>query len=60
MMSVARGITPTYILTFNEQSLDLTAMRNVYVTFKKGAKVLTKTGNDSRGVKEVLIWHSNI
>ena len=46
MMSVARGTTPTYILTFDEQSLDLTAMRNVYVTFKKGAKVLTKTGND--------------
>lgn len=45
-MSVARGTTPTYILTFNEQSLDLTAMKNVYVTFKKGARALTKTGND--------------
>ena len=45
-MSVARGTTPTYILTFSEQSLDLTEANNVYVTFRKGAKVLTKTGND--------------
>lgn len=45
-MSVARGTTPTYILTFEEESLDLTTANNVYVTFRKGAKVLTKTGND--------------
>lgn len=45
-MSVARGTTPTYVLTFTEQSLDLTQAHSVYVTFKKGAKVLTKTGND--------------
>lgn len=45
-MSVARGTTPTYILSFDEQSLDLTEANNVYVTFKKGAKVLTKTGDD--------------
>lgn len=45
-MSVARGTTPTYILTFAEESLDLTVANNVYVTFKKGAKVLTKTGQD--------------
>ena len=45
-MSVARGTTPTYILTFTEQLLDLTEANNVYVTFRKGAKVLTKTGND--------------
>ena len=45
-MSVARGTTPTYILTFSEQSLDLTEANNVYVTFRKGAKVLTKTGQD--------------
>lgn len=45
-MSVARGTTPTYILTFEEESLDLTAANNVYVTFRKGTKVLTKTGND--------------
>ena len=45
-MSVARGTTPTYILTFEEESLDLTTANNVYVTFRKGAKVLTKTGDD--------------
>lgn len=45
-MSVARGTTPTYVLAFTEQSLDLTSAHNVYVTFKKGAKVLTKTGDD--------------
>lgn len=45
-MSVARGTTPTYILTFDEPSLDLTTVHNVYVTFRKGTKVLTKTGQD--------------
>ena len=45
-MSVARGTTPTYILTFGEQSLDLTVAHSVYVTFRKGAKILTKTGDD--------------
>lgn len=45
-MSVARGTTPTYILTFTEQSLDLTEANHVYVTFRKGAKILTKTGTD--------------
>lgn len=45
-MSVARGTTPTYILTFTEPSLDLTAANNVYVTFRKGVKILTKTGED--------------
>lgn len=45
-MSVARGTTPTYILTFSEQTLDLTEANHVYVTFRKGTKVLTKTGED--------------
>lgn len=45
-MSVARGTTPTYILEFDEETLDLTAANNVYVTFRKGTKVLTKTGDD--------------
>ena len=45
-MSVARGTTPTYILTFSEPSLNLTEANNVYVTFRKGAKILTKTGQD--------------
>lgn len=45
-MSVARGTTPTYILTFEEETLDLTTANNVYVTFRKGAKILTKTGSD--------------
>ena len=45
-MSVARGTTPTYRLTFTEDSLDLTEANNVYVTFRKGAKIITKTGTD--------------
>jgi len=45
-MSVARGTTPTYRLKFSEESLDLTEANNVYVTFRKGAKILTKTGSD--------------
>lgn len=45
-MSVARGTTPTYVLIFDEETLDLTAANNVYVTFRKGTKILTKTGSD--------------
>lgn len=45
-MSVARGTTPTYSLTFVEQSLDLTEANAVYVTFRKGAKIITKTDSD--------------
>lgn len=45
-MSVARGTTPTYRLKFTEESLDLTEANNVYVTFRKGTRILTKTGND--------------
>lgn len=45
-MSVARGTTPTFTLTFTEEELDLTQATNVYVTFEQGKKSLTKTGDD--------------
>lgn len=45
-MSVAIATTPTYTLTFTEQSLDLTTAVNVYVTFAQGSKIITKTGDD--------------
>ena len=44
-MATARGTTPTFTLTF-PNTVDLTLASNVYVTFKSGAKVLTKTGED--------------
>lgn len=43
-MAIPRGVTPTFILTFDEDGLDLTTARNVYVTFENGA-VITKTGD---------------
>lgn len=46
MSSVARGTTPTFLLTFSEEDLDLTQADNVYVTFRSGARSLTKTGED--------------
>lgn len=45
-MSVAIATTPTFTLTFTEQSLDLTQANNVYVTFEQLAKKITKTGNN--------------
>lgn len=45
-MSIARGTTPTFTLTFSDEELDLTEASNVYVTFKKNSKSLTKTGED--------------
>lgn len=45
-MGTARGTTPTFRHTFTEELLDLTTANNVYVTYKQGAKSLTKTGAD--------------
>ncbi len=45
-MSTARATTPTFKHTFSEQELDLTAANHVYVTYRQGSKVLTKTGED--------------
>ena len=46
MSTAARGTTPTFTLTFTEETLDLTQANNVYVTFQSGVKTLTKTGED--------------
>lgn len=46
-MSVPIGTTPTFILTFSEQSgVNLTQAANIYVTFRSGINTLTKTGID--------------
>lgn len=45
-MSTARATTPTFKHTFTEPELDLTTANNVYVTYRQGSKVLTKTGED--------------
>lgn len=48
-MGVPRGTTPTFTLSFEEGSVDLTEAANVYVTFRYGIqrnRVLTKTGED--------------
>lgn len=45
-MSVPQYTTPTFTLTFTEESLDLTLANNVYVTFRSGDNIITKTGSD--------------
>lgn len=45
-MGVPQYTSPTFTLTFNEEELDLTTARNVYVTFRSKERVLTKTGED--------------
>lgn len=37
-MAAAIGTTPTFVLTFEDEELDLTQMANVYVTFQSGGK----------------------
>lgn len=44
-MAIPRGVTPTFILTFEDDGLDLTTAKNVYVTFDNGA-VITKTSDE--------------
>lgn len=36
--------TPTFLLTFTDQNLDLTEAENVYVSFRSQGYTLTKTG----------------
>ena len=43
-MSVPQFTTPTFTLTFTDQGLDLTQAQNVYVTFRSGCNVITKSG----------------
>lgn len=42
-MSIPRGTTPTFTLTFKD--IDLTAASHVYVTFSQGQRTITKTGD---------------
>ena len=44
-MSVPRGTTPTFTLTFTEQSLDLTQAAHVYVSFC-GSAYIEKSDSD--------------
>ncbi len=46
-MSVPRGTTPTFTLTFGSASgIDLTQAVSVFVTFSSGKTTFTKTGDD--------------
>ena len=45
-MGVPQYTTPTFTLTFTEQALDLTQAQNVYVTFRSGETLMTKSGAD--------------
>ena len=45
-MGVPQYTTPTFVLTFTEQGLNLLQARNVYVTFQSGQNKFTKTGSD--------------
>lgn len=57
-MAIPRGVTPTFILTFDEDGLDLTTARNVYVTFDNGA-IITKTGDAlSVAAKQIEVYLS--
>lgn len=41
-----RGTTPTFTFTITNETVDLTAAENVYVTIKQGSKEITKSGED--------------
>lgn len=44
-MSIPQYTTPTFTLTFDEQGLNLKEAAGVYVTFRSGANVVTKSGS---------------
>lgn len=44
-MSIPRGVTPTFTLTFSDPSIDFTIAQHVYVTFK-GVDTITKQDDE--------------
>lgn len=56
-MAFGRYTTPTIILTFKDEELDLTTAANVYVTFASGSIRLTKTGEELQvAPKQISVW----
>ena len=54
---MVRGTTPTFTFTIKNQNVDLTAARNVYVTFQQSNIVIEKTGESlDIGEKTVSVW----
>ena len=54
-----RGTTPTFKLTLNDQTVDLTSAQNVYATFVQRDVTLTKKGADlTVAEKEVDVYLS--
>ena len=45
-MSVPRGTTPTFTLTFTDENLDLTAADHVYVSFRCATVYIEKSDED--------------
>ena len=56
---MVRATTPTLTLTINDESVDLTAARNVYVTLEQNNTTLTKTGEELEvEARVVKVWLS--
>ena len=45
-MAYTIGTTPTFVLEFSAEEVDLAEAENLYVTIKQGHKELTYTGDD--------------
>ena len=45
-MGIPRGTTPTFTLTFTDESLDLTQASHVIVSFRGGCGVIEKSDDD--------------
>lgn len=56
---MVRATTPTLTLTINDESVDLTAARNVYVTLEQNNTTITKTGEELEvDARVVKVWLS--
>jgi len=52
--------TPEFTFVIDNDSVDLSAAENVYVTFKQNHSLVTKTGDDLsiEGGKTIKVWFS--
>ena len=54
---MVRATTPTFTLVIQEETVNLTLARNVYVTLEQGNTKITKTGNDVEvETRTVKVW----
>ena len=55
-MSIPRGVTPTFTLTFTDENVDFTQANHVYVTFRNRTVLTKEDGDLSIEPKQISVY----